>query len=78
MFWPPRSPDLTPLDFFLWGHIKNEVYSTEPQDVNDLKNQIVSACANIEPHVLKRVVQSMKKRFMACVAVEGRHFEHYL
>ncbi|GBL93892.1 hypothetical protein AVEN_153650-1 [Araneus ventricosus] len=20
--WPPRSPDLTPLDFFLWGHIK--------------------------------------------------------
>lgn len=78
MFWPPRSPDLTPLDFFLWGHIKNEVYSTEPQDVNDLKNRIVSACANIEPHVLKREVQSMKKRFMACVAVEGRHFEHYL
>ncbi|VVC27620.1 Hypothetical protein CINCED_3A024456, partial [Cinara cedri] len=20
--WPPRSPDLTPLDFFLWGHLK--------------------------------------------------------
>ena len=19
--WPPRSPDLTPLDFFLWGPI---------------------------------------------------------
>lgn len=24
--WPPRSPDLTPLDFFLWGHLKNKVY----------------------------------------------------
>jgi hypothetical protein len=24
--WPPRSPDLTPLDFFLWGHIKARVY----------------------------------------------------
>ena len=21
--WPPRSPDLTPLDFFLWGYVKN-------------------------------------------------------
>ncbi|GBL94233.1 hypothetical protein AVEN_16766-1 [Araneus ventricosus] len=22
--WPPRSPDLTSLDFFLWGHIKGQ------------------------------------------------------
>jgi hypothetical protein len=21
--WPPRSPDLTPLDFFFWGYMKN-------------------------------------------------------
>lgn len=20
--WPPRSPDLTPCDFFLWGYVK--------------------------------------------------------
>ncbi|GBL85364.1 hypothetical protein AVEN_34565-1 [Araneus ventricosus] len=25
---PPRSPDLTTLDFFLWGHIKGQVYAT--------------------------------------------------
>ena len=25
--WPPRSPDLSPLDFFLWGYIKNIVYA---------------------------------------------------
>lgn len=24
--WPPRTPDLTPLDFYLWDHIKNKVY----------------------------------------------------
>nr|CAI5831966.1 unnamed protein product [Callosobruchus analis] len=24
--FPPRSPDLTPLDFFLWGTVKDEVY----------------------------------------------------
>ena len=21
--WPPRSPDLTPCDFFLWGYLRN-------------------------------------------------------
>ena len=25
--WPPRSPDLTPLDFFLWGYVKDKLYS---------------------------------------------------
>ena len=24
--WPPRSPDLTPCDFFLWGCIKDRVF----------------------------------------------------
>jgi len=23
--WPPRSPDITPLDYFLWGHLKTVV-----------------------------------------------------
>jgi hypothetical protein len=24
--YPPRSPDLTPVDFYLWGGLKNSVY----------------------------------------------------
>ena len=24
--WPARSVDLTPLDYFLWGYVKNEIY----------------------------------------------------
>lgn len=28
VMWPPRSPDLTPLDFFLWSELKNFVYDT--------------------------------------------------
>ena len=27
--WPPRSPDLTPCDFFLWGHVKNQVFKNQ-------------------------------------------------
>ena len=27
--WPAKSPDLTPLDFFLWGCTKEKVYKTE-------------------------------------------------
>ncbi|PSN31188.1 hypothetical protein C0J52_27106 [Blattella germanica] len=23
--WPPRSPDITPCDFYLWGYVKDSV-----------------------------------------------------
>jgi hypothetical protein len=26
--WSPRSPDIKPLDFFLWGYVKDIVYMT--------------------------------------------------
>ncbi|GBM74211.1 hypothetical protein AVEN_203411-1 [Araneus ventricosus] len=35
--WPLRSPDLTPLDFFLCGHIKGQVYATPPPTLQDLQ-----------------------------------------
>ena len=38
--WPARSPDLTPLDFFLWGVLKNQVFSDKPKTLNDLKGKL--------------------------------------
>ena len=35
--WLPRSCDLTPLDFFLWGYLKSQVYTNKPQTIEALK-----------------------------------------
>ena len=36
--WPARSPDLSPNDFFLWGHLKNNIYTNVViNDVQELK-----------------------------------------
>ncbi|XP_073994372.1 phosphatidylinositol 3-kinase regulatory subunit alpha isoform X3 [Rhodnius prolixus] len=29
--WPPRSPDLTPMDYFLWGYLKNKVMGVKDE-----------------------------------------------
>ncbi|KAJ4426761.1 hypothetical protein ANN_26560, partial [Periplaneta americana] len=50
--WPPRSPDLTPLDFFFWGYIKDIVYKTVVADLEDLRRRIVAACATVTPEML--------------------------
>jgi hypothetical protein len=34
--WPPRFPDLTPLDFLLWEYLKDRVYRTVPANLLDL------------------------------------------
>ncbi|GFT88511.1 DUF4817 domain-containing protein [Trichonephila clavipes] len=38
--WPPRSCDLTPLDYFLWGYVKSLVYADKPQTLDHLKDNI--------------------------------------
>ena len=36
--WPPRSPDMTPhFDFFLWGYVKDKVFSTPVTDITNFK-----------------------------------------
>jgi hypothetical protein len=52
--WPPRSPDLTPRDYFLWGYLKHFVYSNHPQTIEDLKQNEV-AISNISQETLKNV-----------------------
>ena len=46
--WPPRSPDLTPMDFFFWGVVKNKMYEKNPKTVNELKDYIYDAFREID------------------------------
>jgi len=46
--WPSRSPDITPLDFFLWRYVKDKVFSTPVTDITNLKARITDAFATID------------------------------
>jgi hypothetical protein len=45
--WPPRSPDLTPLDYYLWGHMKTLVYETKVKSIAALRDHIFAAAEQI-------------------------------
>jgi hypothetical protein len=38
--WPPRSPDLSVCDFFLWDHLKSKVYTIRPMTILEFKTRI--------------------------------------
>lgn len=76
--WPPRSPDITPLDFFLWGYVKELVYQTPIENEQHLRNRIEEACRSITPQMLARVRRSFLRRLEECETNNGGHFEHLL
>ena len=54
--WPPRSPDLTPGDFFLCGYVKTFAYVPPlPTNVNELKQRITIALETVTQDMLHRV-----------------------
>lgn len=76
--WPAHSPDLSPLDFFLWGELKAKVYETAPESLEDLKSKIKMAARRIHVETCNRVVRELVRRASVCIERNGTHFEHLL
>ncbi|GFX09905.1 putative LOC100569746 [Trichonephila clavipes] len=55
--WPPRSCDLTPLDYFLWGYVKSLVYADKPQTLDHLEDNIPRVIADIRLEIKEKVIE---------------------
>jgi hypothetical protein len=76
--WSARSPDLTPLDFYLWDHLKAQVYAEKIKNVEHLRQRIVEACNAITPGIIKRVFVDWVKRLNLCIENNRVHIEQVL
>ncbi|GBN19854.1 hypothetical protein AVEN_114561-1 [Araneus ventricosus] len=75
MAWPLRSPDITPLDFYLWGYVKQQVYSERINDINHLKQKITVVIYSVTPDVLTRVWEELDYSLDVCMATNGAHIK---
>jgi hypothetical protein len=74
---PPRSPDLTPCDFFLWGFVKNIFHVPPlPTTLQELKECITAAVMNIDRQMLLKVWAELDYRLDVCRVTKGAHIEH--
>ncbi|GFV07862.1 protein Wnt-4 [Trichonephila clavipes] len=71
--WPPRSCDLTPLDYFLWGYVKSLVYADKPQTLDHLEDNIRRVIADIRPQMLEKVIENWTSRLDYIRASRGSH-----
>ena len=75
--WPPRSPDITPLHFFLCGYVKDKVFSTPVPDITNLKARITDAFATITEDLLENTCREIDYRLDVLRATKGAHVEVY-
>ena len=74
--WPPRSPDLNPCDFYLWGYLKSRVYRPLSKSIPELKANIEREIKNISKNDLKQVFENFRKRCSLVISAGGGDFEN--
>ncbi|GFW10828.1 uncharacterized protein TNCV_4919471 [Trichonephila clavipes] len=60
--WPPRSCDLTPLDYFLWGYVKSLVNADKLKTLDHSEDNIHRVIADIRPQMLEKVIENWTSR----------------
>ena len=76
--WPPRSPDLSPPNFVLWGAIKGRAYVNKPRTIQELEKNIRREITAISEDVLQATLANRKRRVQLCLDSGGEHFQHLL
>jgi hypothetical protein len=77
-YGPPRTPDLTSPDIYLWGAAKSAVYRDRPRELNKLKTAITAYIRKTSQVDLQKVFANKIKRVQACIDARGHHFQHLL
>ncbi|GBN17400.1 hypothetical protein AVEN_212158-1, partial [Araneus ventricosus] len=73
--WPSLFPDITPLDFYLVGYVKQHVYSERINDINHLKQRITDVIHSVTSDVLTRVWEELDYRLDVCRGTNGAHID---
>lgn len=77
--WPPRSPDLSPVDFWYWGMLKRLVYQPGlPPSKTELIKRIRNCASQISLSEVSQANNSFLDRLSYVTEEGGGHFEHLL
>jgi len=66
-----------PLDLFLWGYVKDKVFSTPVPDITNLKARITDGIATVIEDMLENTWRETDYRLDVLRATKGAHVEVY-
>ena len=76
--WSPRSWDLTSLDYYLWSTVKDKCYADKPEIIDSLKDNILEAIGEIQPHTIDNVYKNETDNVGYCMASRGSYLNEII
>ena len=76
--WPARSPDLTVMDFSIWGYLKDRVYSHQPTTLDELELALFLEAQQIPKEMIEKACLSVYERVEMCIAAEGDNVDNIM
>ena len=64
---------MTPLDYYLWGAVKDKCYADKAETIDALKDNINEAIGEIQLHTIDNVLKNWIDRVGYCMASRGSH-----
>jgi len=76
--WPPNSPDISPLDYHVWGAMLGcyQKYTPQLSNIAELKTALLSIWNDLPQEFIDKAILLFRKRLRSCVSAAGGHFEH--
>ena len=69
--WPARSPDLSPLDFWLWGYLKKKVHSHSVATLQELRDAIEDELPAIPAVTVHNATLSVVENAKKLISING-------
>jgi len=74
-FWPPNSPDLNPLDYYVWGVVERDSNKARHPNVASLQAAIEAAFIKMDRAQLQTACSRFRNRIEAVIEAQGGYIE---
>ena len=69
---------MPPMDYYLWGAVKDKCYADKLKTINALKNNIRKAIGDIQLYTIDNVLKNWTDRVGYCMASRGSHLNEII
>lgn len=74
--WTPKSPDLAPMDYFVWGWMKSQIKRRKPTTLEGLKKVVKQCWADLPQELINNALQAWPRRVRKVHEAKGTHIEN--
>jgi transposase len=75
MDWPPRSPDLNPIEH-IWSLIDQRISGIRFNSLTQLEEELARQWNNITTTECLNLIESMPERIRLCLKAKGGYFDY--